>query len=470
MAVTIDGTNGINDIVLGSSTPAAATVTTFTSNGIDDNANAVAITIDSSENVGIGTSAPKTRLQSTGGGALNAPSLGNASANAPLYLTNSDSSYGLVVGTNAGTGHVWLQAQRTDGTATAYNITLNEAGGNVGIGTTAPGVMLEVTGAAHFSSHSNLADDNAVLIGTAAKGTAPSGNQGTLGIYSDDAAAAQLQGTITLIGSSTASERRLVIGAIEQGTGYRNITLAESGGNVGIGTTAPGNHKVAIDYGGNAAVTAGSNLALMTGSGSSSRRAVLSLWSTFVTASDTGQRRTADITAGFRVDNWGNEFLDFGVGTGGGNDTGAVTTTRMTITGAGHVTIPGQPAASASYSGADIAAGASVLIPLNGNGITRGGITISGNRFTVPVAGTYVVGYHHLATLTGTQINIKINGASINSGYGAVTQCTLVNQHNNFSAQNLVAMSASDYIEFNVNSGVIHGNVSYNRMYIYLLG
>ena len=52
MAVTIDGTNGINDIVLGSSTPAAATVTTFTSNGIDDNANAVAITIDSSENVG----------------------------------------------------------------------------------------------------------------------------------------------------------------------------------------------------------------------------------------------------------------------------------------------------------------------------------------------------------------------------------------------------------------------------------
>ena len=55
MAVTIDGTNGINDIVLGSSTPAAATVTTFTSNGIDDNADAVAITIDSSENVGIGS-------------------------------------------------------------------------------------------------------------------------------------------------------------------------------------------------------------------------------------------------------------------------------------------------------------------------------------------------------------------------------------------------------------------------------
>ena len=92
---------------------------------------------------------------------------------------------------------------------------------------------------AHFLSHSNLPNDNAVLIGTVAKGTAPTGSQGTLGIYSNDAAAAQLQGTITLVGSSTASERRLVISNIEQGVGYRNITLAESGGNVGIGTSAP---------------------------------------------------------------------------------------------------------------------------------------------------------------------------------------------------------------------------------------
>ena len=41
---------------------------TFTSRGIDDNADAVAITIDSSENVGIGTSSPSAALDvSTGG-------------------------------------------------------------------------------------------------------------------------------------------------------------------------------------------------------------------------------------------------------------------------------------------------------------------------------------------------------------------------------------------------------------------
>jgi hypothetical protein len=91
--------------------------------------------LDSSGNVGIGTSAPKTRLQATAGGGLNAPSLGSAT-NAPLYVTTTDTAYGLIAGVNSSDGHVFLQAQRTDGTATAYNITLNEAGGDVLIGTT----------------------------------------------------------------------------------------------------------------------------------------------------------------------------------------------------------------------------------------------------------------------------------------------------------------------------------------------
>ena len=100
-------------------------------------------------NVGIGTAAPKTKTQISAGGTLNAPSLGSSSANAPLYLTNNDTNYGLVVGNNSADGHVWLQAQRTDGTATAYNMTLNEAGGNVGIGTSSASKKLDVRGAAN---------------------------------------------------------------------------------------------------------------------------------------------------------------------------------------------------------------------------------------------------------------------------------------------------------------------------------
>ena len=49
---TIDGTT------IGGSTAAAGTFTTFTSTGIDDNASSTAITIDSSQQIGIGTASP----------------------------------------------------------------------------------------------------------------------------------------------------------------------------------------------------------------------------------------------------------------------------------------------------------------------------------------------------------------------------------------------------------------------------
>lgn len=98
--------------------------------------------------VGVGTTAPKTRLQVTAGGTLNAPVLGSATG-APFYITNADTAYGLVVGVTASDGHVWFQSQRTDGTATAANISLNEGGGNVGVGM-APGVKFDVYGRGRF--------------------------------------------------------------------------------------------------------------------------------------------------------------------------------------------------------------------------------------------------------------------------------------------------------------------------------
>lgn len=56
--VTTADINGgtIDGVTIGGASAAACTVTTFTSTGIDDNASSTAITIDSSGNVGIGTS------------------------------------------------------------------------------------------------------------------------------------------------------------------------------------------------------------------------------------------------------------------------------------------------------------------------------------------------------------------------------------------------------------------------------
>lgn len=92
------------------------------------------VTRNGSGNVGLGTASPKTRLQVTAGAALNAPVLGSAT-NAPFYLTNTDSDYGLIAGVNAGDGHVWFQAQRTDGGTTPANISFCEAGGAFLVGT-----------------------------------------------------------------------------------------------------------------------------------------------------------------------------------------------------------------------------------------------------------------------------------------------------------------------------------------------
>ena len=61
VAMNLDGAV-IDSSVIGGTTAAAGSFTTFTSNGIDDNADATAITIDSSEQVGIGITSPSCKL------------------------------------------------------------------------------------------------------------------------------------------------------------------------------------------------------------------------------------------------------------------------------------------------------------------------------------------------------------------------------------------------------------------------
>ena len=63
--VNIDGGN-IDGTTIGATSAASATVTTFTSTGIDDNATSTAITIDSSENVNIGAVGTTTLTTLTG--------------------------------------------------------------------------------------------------------------------------------------------------------------------------------------------------------------------------------------------------------------------------------------------------------------------------------------------------------------------------------------------------------------------
>ena len=101
-----------------------------------------AMRIDTTGNVGIGHNNPGTKLSvsSMTDSPDTVPALGSFGGRFSIVNANA---YGIVMGV-LGTGNVFQQVQRVDGTATAYNLLLQPNGGNVGIGTTAPTKALEV--------------------------------------------------------------------------------------------------------------------------------------------------------------------------------------------------------------------------------------------------------------------------------------------------------------------------------------
>jgi hypothetical protein len=90
------------------------------------------MTLDSSGNLLVGTTTNKLRL-TVSGTVVAGPVLGTASGTA--FFANSDPAYGLMFGSTGG-GQSWMQVQRTDGSATAYDLWLQPSGGNLLVGTT----------------------------------------------------------------------------------------------------------------------------------------------------------------------------------------------------------------------------------------------------------------------------------------------------------------------------------------------
>ena len=86
--------------------------------------------------------------------------VGTVGAQAVLY---SNGLYGMYTGV-ATNGDTWMQSQRNDTNTAAYDILLNPAGGNVGIGTDNPGAKLDVVGSAIIDGGTGVNTSGGTLI------------------------------------------------------------------------------------------------------------------------------------------------------------------------------------------------------------------------------------------------------------------------------------------------------------------
>jgi hypothetical protein len=106
-------------------------------------------------NVGIGSTTAEVPFEIHAGRTTNPPSLGSKGGTiAMLFNDSANGSYGLLMGL-AG-ANVYLQNQRTDANATAYNLLLQPNGGLVGIGRTNPEFLLDVNGDIALSRFNKL--------------------------------------------------------------------------------------------------------------------------------------------------------------------------------------------------------------------------------------------------------------------------------------------------------------------------
>lgn len=241
------------------------TISAFASTGIDDNAAATAITIDSGGKVGIGTTSPTEKLTLAGSGSTQGVGVEKVftmfqpqSSNWPSLATFSIGHY--YGGASASTRLDLGLKNINDGTLTPDNAAVMTwlANGNVGIGTTGPSAKFHVLGTSGTvnTTGDTLAIDGIIMGPSYAFNTAV--NPVNFSIQANTALAANVGGTLGLGGRYTGTQYAnwaIIKGAKENATdgnyasylafGTRadgaNITekmRINSSGNVGIGTTS----------------------------------------------------------------------------------------------------------------------------------------------------------------------------------------------------------------------------------------
>ena len=209
--------------------------------------NVLALTIDSSQNVGIGTTNPSGyKLKVEGTTWLNDQVFIAGNNTAPPTTSNSQ-DFGAIRMSDGQTRSMyqgctatygWIQVMSSTNHATNYPLALNPNGGNVGIGTNAPGSLLRVEGSNATAYAGNAAQDEEGV---------------TLSVWNQDETALGSYAALQLVNKGTGSHGKARIACIAPANnqGALAFTVENAGtfieamrilgdGKVGINMAIPG--------------------------------------------------------------------------------------------------------------------------------------------------------------------------------------------------------------------------------------
>lgn len=195
---------------IGSETPNTGNFTTLTA------------TTWNPTNLGLNTTSPVTQFQIKQTATRAVPALGTTGGAFSMLVPNNN--YGLFMGVS-GPGPAWMQSMRNDG-ATAYDIQLQPAGGNVTIGTTGdfPSYKLYVAGP--------IGSSGAITV----TGGIAAGTGGSLMTNIKNQTATLVAGTVTVsLASVTASTRFFLTSNFDGGTpGWLRVSARSVGASFTI--------------------------------------------------------------------------------------------------------------------------------------------------------------------------------------------------------------------------------------------
>jgi hypothetical protein len=187
-----------------------------------------AVTIDASQNVGIGTTSPEnklTLLKNTTAATENSYGISIQSVNTNAYTE-------LLLGASDAVDAGIIQTAAKNTNFTAKNLALQPQGGNVGIGTSSPGSLFDVykdSGTAYSSS-------NTIAMGQWARISNPNTVSGA-GVSLMFRAAASSLATIACVSTATAYSSALTFATRNSAGDISESMRIDSSGNVGIGAS-----------------------------------------------------------------------------------------------------------------------------------------------------------------------------------------------------------------------------------------